>query len=274
MFNVSKTLQPPSYLFYSVSNFHQNARDYVKSRSDIMNRGIVPKARLDIENCERWLCEDGGSDCTTGADGSFSATDLIYPCGLVARSFFNDSFAICRGTDRPCPNEDAVNVRKKGIAWWTDAKYKFEEGEAPQYEKNSSLNPGGRSANDLLEDEDFVVWMRLSAFSTFDKLYRIIEEPIIANTTYYMHIDVKYPVEQFKGAKFFYITNTTWFGTGNVFLGTAYLLVGMTALFIAVTFLFKHVLNPAAPSNIDPAILLREHLEKLNIDSPDPLHQH
>ena len=41
------------------------------------------------------------------------------PCGLVARSFFNDTFVLKK------QGGDTVKIAKEGIAWQSDMKYKF-----------------------------------------------------------------------------------------------------------------------------------------------------
>lgn len=41
------------------------------------------------------------------------------PCGLVARSFFNDTFVLKK------QGGDPVDIAKEGIAWQSDMKYKF-----------------------------------------------------------------------------------------------------------------------------------------------------
>lgn len=109
-----------------------------------------------------------------------------------------------------------------------------------------------------------MVWMRLSAFPSFDKLYAIVQEEL-EPATYFMKIENNFDVSEFNGTKAFHISTVQWFGAGNVFLGTIYLVVGVAALFIAIILLVNHIVNPRAPSN-DPAVLLRDCLERLEMD--------
>lgn len=266
------TIAPDSYLYYTLSNYHQNAREYVKSRSDVMDQGQLPKVEFDVENCDKWLCRDepeSGTKCLKDEDGKLNTDAFIYPCGLTARSLFNDTFEICKVEPQQKVCDNKLKIREKGIAWGTDVKYKYRPGDAQEFmRKNIYLK---RTANELLTDEHYMVWMRLSAFATFDKLYAIVEEELEANKPYYMIINSNYDVSGFGGQKGFFITQTTWFGNGNGFLGIAYLIVGMTSLVIAIILLWKYVVNPSAPTNIDPTILLREHLAKLEVS--DSLHR-
>ena len=244
---INETIPAPSYLYYSLANYHQNAREYAKSRSDIMNQGKVPSKFEDVATCEpnSVLYKNGQEP------NNFDPKNFIYPCGLTANSFFNDTITLCRGD---CTNA-TVEVEKNGIAWETDAENKFRRGPEPLF----------ADANDLLEDPDFVVWMRLSTFSNFDKLYRIILEDINPGT-YVAQIEYKYPVKSFGGTKSFYITTTKWFGAPNPFLGVSYLVVGVTALFIACTLLFNYVIRPRPMGMVDSIALLREELAKYDND--------
>lgn len=245
---INQTIPAPSYLYYSLTNYHQNAREYAKSRSDIMNQGKVPKRFEDVATCEPdSVLYKNGTEPET-----FDPKNFLYPCGLTADSFFNDTITLCK--KKNC-EESKLKADKNGIAWETDMDNKFQRGPEPYFVE----------ANKLLEDPDFVVWMRLSTFSNFDKLYRIIREDIKPGT-YFAQIEYRYPVQSFRGTKSFYITTTKWFGAPNPFLGVSYLVVGVTALFIACTLLFNYVIRPRPMGMVDSIALLREELAKYDQD--------
>lgn len=89
--------------------------------------------------------------------------DVAFPCGIMARSFFNDSFTVYKlkedGTrDSLLP----INVTSEGIAWSDDKKYKYKN--LPTSEMNS------RQWLDI-EDERFIVWMRAAPTYNFRKLW-------------------------------------------------------------------------------------------------------
>lgn len=270
-------IRSPSYFYYVLDNYHQNARDYVKSRSDVMNWGDVPSVYMDIENCGRWLCPVGGDKCLRLPSGALNKNGFVYPCGLTARSFFNDEFNVCHNYDRTT-NSGCNSVKWSDgneIAWWTDNKYKFKNGTAPQFTTKRNPDIYNKTANELLDDPHFVVWMRLSAFPKFYKLYAVIKEDLLPDQTYYVRIGNFYNVSQFAGKKYFVITETRWFGDSNAFLGTAFLAVGVASLCIAIFLLSKHMSSSSSPTHIDPAILLREHLASFENDptvlSPIPM---
>lgn len=257
IFNVTETIPPPSYFYYSITNFHQNHRVYAKSRSDTMNQGKVPAAPIEVDPCEPFLFQDN----TTRGENGFDPSEFRYPCGLTARSFFNDTFEICK--TRNCDN--FVRTTSKGISIETDRLHKFRPGDDPLFMENQSLSEDiDADANELLTNEHFIVWMRLSAFPNFDKLYSIIEEPLLPNVNYTVRVNSNYPVRPFDGTKAFRISTVSWFGGPNIFLGTAYVVVGFTALIIAITLLVKHLRHPRLPASSDPDMILRE-LAKLNM---------
>lgn len=47
------------------------------------------------------------------------ADDVAWPCGLVAKSFFNDTYKLTKN------GGNQVDINEKGIAWESDKEYKF-----------------------------------------------------------------------------------------------------------------------------------------------------
>jgi len=86
-----------------------------------------------------------------------------YPCGLMAKSFFNDSFVL------KDPLGKVVPINESGIAWDTDKSTKF---------KPQISNPE-KSWLDVT-DEHFIVWARNSGLENFRKLWGRIDEPLPA----------------------------------------------------------------------------------------------
>jgi hypothetical protein len=88
-------IQAPVYVYYQLDNFYQNHRRYVKSRSNSQLMG-------------NWLDVDQLDDCDpikrnkdVGRELSISGAKLdedapAFPCGLVAKSYFNDTFTLTK----------------------------------------------------------------------------------------------------------------------------------------------------------------------------------
>eukprot|EP00287_Rhodomonas_sp_CCMP768_P030347 CAMPEP_0202854662 /NCGR_PEP_ID=MMETSP1389-20130828/91119_1 /ASSEMBLY_ACC=CAM_ASM_000865 /TAXON_ID=302021 /ORGANISM="Rhodomonas sp., Strain CCMP768" /LENGTH=397 /DNA_ID=CAMNT_0049533259 /DNA_START=28 /DNA_END=1221 /DNA_ORIENTATION=- len=150
------------YVYYQLDNFYQNHRRYVQSRAAKQLTGETLK--LDSTDV---LTSDGSvAECSPFFDHSVDKTDgednevYMYPCGLVARSFFNDSF-ILRGPDDaivqyndhdgnkactartaplPCPSNP------EGIAWQSDVDKKYKAAEVPWLKRNCKYI-GGMNLN-------------------------------------------------------------------------------------------------------------------------------
>ena len=54
----------------------------------------------------------------------------------------------------------------------------------------------------------------------------------------------RFPVEMFKGKKYFVLSTTSWIGGQNFFLGYAYIVVGAICIALALGFLAKQLISP------------------------------
>ncbi|KAL2613457.1 hypothetical protein R1flu_025149 [Riccia fluitans] len=225
---VPKDMNAPVYIYYQLDNFYQNHRRYVKSRNDQQLRG---DAVNETSGCK--------PEATT-ADGQ-----PIRPCGLIAWSLFNDTYAFSKGVSTN------LTVNKKGISWKSDREDKFGAIKpSPNYpnnqETNTSLIGGGRLDPDtpLNEQEDLIVWMRTAALPTFRKLYGKIEEDLKVGESISVRIENNYNTYTFGGGKKLVLSTTSWLGGKNSFLGIAYLTVGILSMFLALVFFLVHFKNP------------------------------
>ncbi len=78
--SITQDMAAPVYFYYQLVNFYQNHRRYVKSRSDGQLRGDLT---ADTSSCDP-LISNGPGPLT------------VYPCGLIANSFFN---GMCLGQE-------------------------------------------------------------------------------------------------------------------------------------------------------------------------------
>ncbi len=258
-FNLSRSVPSPSYLYYSILGMQQNYLPYVTSRSDWQLRGNTPTEIGQVASCLPKLYVDQFENRTLAIahEVPFNLSEIINPCGLTALSFFNDTFTLCHDTpaniSEPCKRK--VKTSEKGIAWDTDMKYVFNPGKAPHFSDKT---------NALLDNEHFMVWMRLSGFSRVEKLYARIEEPLPAGQLT-MEVRSIFNVTGWDGDKLFFISDTKWFGGENLFLGVLYVATGMASLGIALLVLAWHVMYPRKPAYFEPDLLKRE-LAKLSMD--------
>lgn len=120
---IERDMEPPIWVYYQLDGFHQNHRRYVKSRSNAQLReGSGPPKILeqDLKECSPWIS---------------SGDQVNYPCGVIARTVFNDSYALLlRSGEGEKPRRLAVDSRAETIAWDSDVKG----------EKFSNLDPEAR----------------------------------------------------------------------------------------------------------------------------------
>jgi len=205
---VSERMEPPIYLYYRLSNYYQNHRRYVRSRDDLQLKGTTV-AFEDLAETDS--CHYHVSNSSTDTDVDKHPANIINPCGLIAFSYFNDSFALYKDDGAP------VALDETGIAWPSDLEYKFKnnpDGSTGQhfpafaYERQqtcSSLNdtlkraaceayyndPDNANVNAgwcfpgstyCVEDEHFAVWMRAAGLPQFRKLWARIHTPLEPGT--------------------------------------------------------------------------------------------
>eukprot|EP00005_Dracoamoeba_jomungandri_P000098 CAMPEP_0174251914 /NCGR_PEP_ID=MMETSP0439-20130205/1589_1 /TAXON_ID=0 /ORGANISM="Stereomyxa ramosa, Strain Chinc5" /LENGTH=315 /DNA_ID=CAMNT_0015332355 /DNA_START=25 /DNA_END=969 /DNA_ORIENTATION=+ len=215
---LDEDMKKPVYFYYKLSNFYQNHRRYVKSRSDAQLRGDTVDSYADLTDCEPEISKDDEHD----------EDSLFLPCGLIAKSWFNDTFELINS------DGEYIEMRKEGIAWDSDVNNKFHNpGEDA---------PGIRVIPDF-QDEDFIVWMRVAGLPVFRKLYRIIEEDL-PKGKYTVRVANYFPVSEFDGKKFIVLSESSWMGGKNPFLGIAYIVVGSLCICLATLFACRHFIKP------------------------------
>ena len=53
------------------------------------------------------------------------------PCGLIAKSFFNDTYQWCKAANiGDCTGDELIDINEKGIAWDSDVQFRFKNLEA------------------------------------------------------------------------------------------------------------------------------------------------
>lgn len=94
--SIKEKIVAPVYVYYQLDNFYQNHRRYVKSRSFQQLQGTYLTTDK-LADCDPIIKNrDLGPQITKYADNTtFTNADLdlpAMPCGLVAKSLFNDTF--------------------------------------------------------------------------------------------------------------------------------------------------------------------------------------
>ena len=268
-FHLSKKLSQPIYIYYRLTNFHQNYRTYQISKDD-----------------QQWSGEEvaAGSDCkpfqfpgqmhTAGdvtADGQVYKSLVYAPCGTIPWSMFNDSLALYKVPDASLVDTNSLAIpgsatpvcvggdfaadgtslnsnnkcRKKGIAFRADRNERFKKvsggnvwsgegmvGSSDPYRAGGfyAFEPGHKIP--ITTDEDFIVWARTASMPDFYKLYRVIEEDL-PEGDYLLDVAEHFYTTGFDGTKHFVLSTRTAIGGRNYVLGIA-LLVSAVATFIVM----------------------------------------
>jgi hypothetical protein len=95
--DITNKVAGPVYVYYELGQFYQNHRRYVKSREDKQLAGNYLSVS-ELSNCDP-IIQVG--DLWYNQKKSVSGVmlkdkDPAIPCGLVAKSFFNDTFKLFR----------------------------------------------------------------------------------------------------------------------------------------------------------------------------------
>ena len=233
---VTKLMKQPVFVYYQLGNFFQNHRRYVKSKSERQLRGLIASSS-ELNDCKP-------EDMVNG--------QVIVPCGLIAWSFFNDTFQL--STNGFLNDNGTVFVNKTGISWKTDREERFNDTVFPANfpNNNRTLLPnasqiGGGCLNESLplsKNENLMVWMRTAALPTFRKLYGRIETDLEPGTTLSVYINNYYNAYGFGGSKKLVLSTATWIGGRNDFLGLSFIVVGCASILMGLVFLYVHVKNP------------------------------
>jgi len=164
----------------------------------------------------------------------------LYPCGLVANSFFNDSFTATQ-------NGIPLTWDETNIAWSSDVNVKFVEqfpGQVyiPASAQLTRFGPNGELP--FLNNEHFIVWMRTAGLPTFKKLYAQINTQLNTGDNITFTITEMFQVSSFSGTKSLVLSTASWIGGQNTFLGLAYIIVGGVSLLLAIVFWIKECVSP------------------------------
>jgi hypothetical protein len=245
-FDLPNELKPPVLFYYRLTNFYQNHRRYVQS----VDLDQLKGSALSYSDIEK------SSDCDP-LSGDKDSNKPYYPCGLIANSMFNDSFAAPtwqnpKSTSNGGTGPVVYNMTNKGIAWDSD-KERFGQ---TKYKASDVLPPPnwvesyeGGVYNDstlpnLHEMENFMVWMRTAGLPTFSKLALRNDNDNMEKGTYEVVIYDRFPVKAYSGTKSIVISTRTVMGGRNPFLGIAYVVVGGLCILLGMLFTARHLIKP------------------------------
>jgi len=230
-FQIDQDINSKVMFYYQLTNFYQNHRRYVKSKSNDQLLGKDLTKEQVTTDCDPIITN---KDLEMGQLRSFNDTSIIlpndqvaFPCGLIAKSFFNDTFAIKpTATGAPQDNpKSPIFINDTGIAWAADLELKYK-----RPENKTVLNKMWIDTT----NEHFVVWMRPAGLPDFRKLWGRIDG--LKKGEYTLQINNNYSTKIFNGSKAVVMSTVNAFGGKNTFLGVSYIVVGGICILMAIGF--------------------------------------
>lgn len=234
---IEKEMEQPIMVYYQLNNFYQNHRRYVKSKSDDQLNGkyLTLTQIKNSDDCSPVETNEQ-MDKTKSYDGTtLDPKGVATPCGLIAKSFFNDTYEI-RGPD----NNDKVYIDESDIAWEADKKLKYKNVKNPDNANDANFWQKVQWID--MKDEHFIVWMRPAGLPDFRKLWGRIRTNLKPGT-YSINIQNNYDVSSFSGEKYIVLSTVNAFGGKNKFLGISYVVVGGICILLAIVFLIGYQIH-------------------------------
>ena len=209
---INEDIEKPIFVYYQLDGFFQNTRRYVKSKEADQLTGDDFYSH---ENCDP-VVYNKDLDIDFDYDNSnFGPDDIAIPCGLMAKTFFNDSYTFKI-------NDVVIDIDDTGIAFDKDKELFYK-------------NPTSGNWLDM-EDEHFLVWMRPSGLPNPRKLWGKINQDLKKDDQIEITITNNYNVNHYDGKKKIVLSNATDLGGKNDFLGISYIVVGGLSLICAIIF--------------------------------------
>ena len=209
-------IDSPVFVYYQLNGFFQNSRRYVKSKETDQLTGDDISVHDECEPAEKNK-EMGFSPSQTALDGSaLDPEAYAVPCGLMAKTFFNDTFSFSIGSTD-------LTVDETNIAFDKDKKL---------YDENPDRSKQWMD----MTNEHFLVWMRPSGLPNPKKLWGRINRDLKQGEKIDIAINNNYDVSHYKGKKRIVLSNATKFGGKNKFLGISYIVVGALSILCAIIF--------------------------------------
>ena len=247
-FSLDKKLEPPIFIYYQLENFYQNHRRYFKSKSIKQLKGNLCERKDVKDDCDPIITNKDLGRIYSLNNEKLNENSIAHPCGLIARSYFNDSYELHyknknfnenfnENSNENNENDEnnnennennviktLINIYSDGIASKSDKKrFKNLDGD---YKKIQWLD---------VEDERFMVWMRPAGLNNFRKIWGKINKTL-EEGEYFVTVTNNYPVSDFKGKKSFVLSNVNFLGGNNKILGWSYIIVGGISFIFSILF--------------------------------------
>ncbi|CAO3639373.1 unnamed protein product [Mucor hiemalis] len=236
-FTIPTTMKGPVFMYYRLTNFYQNHRQYIKNFDASQLLGDVVATSTLHTNCDPLAVNEAGK--------------IIYPCGLIANSMFNDTASNL--TSIGSGTSSTYEFSTKNIAWPTDAKKygptKYQTSEIAPPPNWALRYPNGQYTAeypppDLSTWERFMVWMHVAALPDFRKIWARNDSQDLQAGRWRISIDMNFDTIQYGGTKWLVLSTSTALGGRNPYLGIAFMAIGGLCLLLGILFSLRHLIKP------------------------------
>ena len=210
LFKIEQKIPKNIYVYYKLENFYLNHRKLIESKNWRELRGEETNTKIGCRNAYYMneMFEENSPHYQNEWGHTFNGTDRASPCGLLARSFFNDTFELMN------ENGTYITIEETGIASPYLKKKFFKR--RKDYQNNQWID---------VENEHFINWMNIETFNNFQKVWGKITTDLQPGKYYLIVNDnYDYNISEY-GKKYFIISNTNVFGINNLagyfFIGVA-----------------------------------------------------
>lgn len=225
-FKIEKKLKKPIFVYYKLKHFYLNHRKIIESKNWRELRGEDVNTETSCENAYLMgeMFSKNSPYYINEWGHNFSENDISSPCGLLARSYFNDTYNITYD------NGTYINIDETGIANKYLKKNFFKR--RKDYQNTQWID---------VENEHFINWMNIETFSTFRKLWGKIYEDLEPGN-YYLIAHDNYDVARYDSKKYFIIGNANIFGVNNL-VGYFFIAVAIYLLIVILILWVKYLLS-------------------------------
>ena len=227
VFEINKTMEKDIMVYYQLDGFYQNHRRYVKSKSDDQLKGkfIELSQMKDNHDCDPVITNEQMGKLTSFNGENLDPKDVAFPCGLMAKNFFNDRYPIWTLYNNNGDFVRNITVNELNIARKADRD---------NYNNSEYLEKQWID----IKDEHFLVWMRPSPLPNFTKLWGRIQEDLEEGTRLNVTIENNYDVLPFNGSKYLVLRTVNEFGGKNIYLAIGYIAFGGICIILGIIFIF------------------------------------
>lgn len=244
-FTLPTSVSAPVYLYYEINSFYQNYRQLFDSKSYRQLEGLdLPASSL--SSCGNIVLNSNINTRQSIGNNFLDQGAVVYPCGGMAKSFFNDNFKLFKMSDGGANTQSfEILLSSKGISY---------PGDLARFKNLPGTSKLQRQWVDVT-DERFVVWMRNNPGSTTKKLWASVGRSVLDPGRYQIEIENNWSSSRYKAQKFVILNQVNAFGGKNTFLGNSFISLGALSLFVVIMLAIRKFVRPKG--------ILHSHLSQL-----------